>query len=89
MAEQAFRDELRDNGILHSSLRAMQPFAIGSLSDSYSRASLYLLECHEFGFIDRGELPEKLRASIPPKPKQQAQPAMPARRTLADGWIGA
>jgi len=82
--ERELRDSLEDAGVLHSgSIRPMPIGGFGRLADDQSRISKFLLECHQFGFIDAADLPDVIRDRIPSKAK--AQPAPVARRN--DGWL--
>jgi hypothetical protein len=68
-------------------LRPMPFTGVGLLRDSQSRITRYLLECEEYGFVRAADLPDVVRAQIPPKAKPV--PVQAARGANADGWLHA
>jgi hypothetical protein len=88
-AEAGLRDELYQNGVLHSSeIRPMPITGLGLLRDDQSRISRYLVECAEYGFLRADELPDIVRARLPKKPAAKIAP-LTAEKADNDGWLGA
>jgi len=86
-AEHELRDSLYEKNIPFSSVIIPMPLnGVGLLSDSQSRISRYLLECHEHDFIKAADLPDIVRDRIIPKAKPVRAPA---QRANSDGWTGA
>lgn len=73
--EHNLRDRLYMEGISNTDVIRPMPFrGVGLLKDNQSYISRYLLECLEFGFITKKELPESLHSSIPSKGEPAKQP---------------
>lgn len=78
-AEHRLRDELFMRNISLGELRPMPMVGFGKTRDENSRVSAYLIEARVYGFIDIGEVPERLR----PYAKAKMATAMPAEQTPA------
>jgi hypothetical protein len=78
-------DGLYQNDILLGELRPMPLRGLGRLTDENSRASAYLIEAFEHGFVGLGALPENLHSWARAKTAKPT-PAIVTRRAKADGW---
>lgn len=86
--EDALRRALHDTNVPDCGiLRPMTMPGVGFLRDNQSRIFRFLLECEQYGFVQASDLPDIVRAQIPPKAK--ATPSTVARRINADGWVNA
>lgn len=86
-AEAKLRDDLFVNDVPYSAvIRPMALPGVGRLSDNQSRSFRYLLECETYGFVKAADLPDVVRAQIPPPAKP-----MPAQALAVDpdGWVNA
>lgn len=83
-AEAALRDELHGNGVEFAGYLRAMPINGFNPQDSQSRLTRYLLECHEYGFLDASDLPAVVRQHIPPKAKPAG--VVQAATATADGW---
>jgi len=73
--EHKLRDQLYMAGVNNTGVIRAMPFkGIGQVSDNHSYISRYLLECLEFGFITKKELPASLHSHIPSKTETTKQP---------------
>lgn len=83
--EAALRTALYDNNVPDCGiLRPMTLPGVGLLRDNQSRIFRFLLECHAYGFVKAADLPDVVRAQIPPP----AKPAPALAVAEADGWLG-
>lgn len=89
--EHDLRDELFQRNIGLADMRAMPMAGFGRLADPNSRASAYLIEACEHGFIDISELPEKLQPLARAKVAKPTPAPQPAKRSAAraEGWLHA
>ncbi len=78
LVERSFRDRLGARNIFTSTLRPMEYRGVGDAGDGFSQASLYLLECYEFGFLELDELPSRLLRHVPPSMKDARAGRVPA-----------
>jgi hypothetical protein len=83
-AEAALRGELEANGVEFAGYLRAMPINGFKIDDSQSRLSRYLLECHEYGFLEASDLPAVVRKYIPPKAKPAA--VVKAAPAAVDGW---
>jgi len=85
-AQMELRDDLEAAGVEFSSLLRQMPINGFDLRDSQSKLSHYMLECHEYGFIAKADLPDIVRDRIP-KPSKPIKSEPVALNT--DGWLAA
>lgn len=87
-AEHELRNKLHQGDIVFGDLRPMPMPKLGRLSDENSRASAYLIECFEYGFIGLDEVPKHLHLfalakTTTPAPRAKAKAVATANQ---DGW---
>ncbi|WP_297326102.1 hypothetical protein [Nitrosomonas sp.] len=84
--EYNLRDQLHTAGVSNTDVIRPMPFrGVGLLKDNQSHVSRYLLECLEFGFITKNELPGSLHPHIPSKGNPAKNTVKPV--TKAGDWL--